>query len=75
MWITDEIKENGTQIIEQIQEILGNAADDRKSEASGKRKRVAGEIQESFGKARRKPEEQLISCKTKRQTVLTSLPA
>ena len=59
MWNKDEVRGKTDQVKGKIKESVGNATDDEQLRDEGTADRAAGEIEEGFGKGRRKVGEAL----------------
>jgi uncharacterized protein YjbJ (UPF0337 family) len=54
MWNRDEVRGKADQVKGRVKEEVGDMIDDDRLEDEGRAERAAGEIEEGFGKGRRK---------------------
>jgi uncharacterized protein YjbJ (UPF0337 family) len=59
MWNKDEVRGKADQVKGKIKESVGNATDDEQMRNEGAADNVAGNVEETFGKGRRKAGEAL----------------
>ena len=54
MWNRDEVRGKADQVKGRVKEEVGDLMDDERLENEGRAERAAGEVEEDFGKGRRK---------------------
>jgi len=54
MWNRDEVRGKADQVKGRVKEEVGDMVDDDRLENEGRSERAAGEVEEAFGKGRRK---------------------
>jgi uncharacterized protein YjbJ (UPF0337 family) len=54
MWNRDEVRGKADQVKGRVKEEVGDMIDDERLENEGRAERAAGEVEEGFGKGRRK---------------------